>query len=154
MAVYFFDSSGVAKRYVSEIGTDRVIGITDPAAGNHIYVARITGVKVISAVARRARGDSLSATDKETAFTEFRHDFANQYLIIEITPALIISAMALAETHALRGYDAVQLAAAKEVNGLYLNQGIPGLTLVSADAEPNTAAMTEGLTVENPNDHP
>ncbi|NOT59076.1 MAG: nucleic acid-binding protein, partial [Acidobacteria bacterium] len=56
--------------------------------------------------------------------------------------------------HALRGYDAVQLAAALEENDELMSFGLPALTLVSADAELNKAAQAEGLNVENPNNHP
>jgi uncharacterized protein len=55
----------------------------------------------------------------------------------------------LADTYALRGYDAVQLAAAIEVR-----LQVPALILVSADTELNTAATVEGLSVEDPNTHP
>jgi uncharacterized protein len=61
--------------------------------------------------------------------------------------------MGLAETHALRAYDAVQLAAAVEVNAQCAALGV-ALTLISADAALNAAAMAEGLTVDDPNSHP
>jgi hypothetical protein len=61
--------------------------------------------------------------------------------------------MALAETHALRGYDAVQLAAALNVNSACAAAGAV-FTLVSADGELNAAARAEGLAVEDPNLHP
>lgn len=153
MNVYFFDSSGIAKRYMSETGTTWVIGVTDPATGNRIYVARITGVEVVSAITRQARSGSLSATDAATAIAQFRWDFANQYRIVEITPTLIARAMSLAETYALRGYDAIQLTAASEVNTQRLALGMPALTFISADATLNAAASTEGLTVDDPNLH-
>jgi hypothetical protein len=53
MDVYFCDASGIAKRYLQETGTAWVQSLADPAAGNRIYLARITGVEVISAVTRR-----------------------------------------------------------------------------------------------------
>jgi uncharacterized protein len=59
--------------------------------------------------------------------------------------------MALAEMHALRGDDAVQLAAAVEVHAWGDILGLPVLTLVSADKELNVAATAQGLAVENPN---
>ena len=52
MAVYFFDSSAIVKRYVREVGSAWVLGITDPAASHHLYVARIAGVEVVSALTR------------------------------------------------------------------------------------------------------
>ena len=62
-------------------------------------------------------------------------------------------AMALAEMYALRGYDAVQLAAAVEVQARVDTLGLPVLTLVSADEELNVAARAQGLAVEDPNMH-
>lgn len=61
--------------------------------------------------------------------------------------------MTLAEMRVLRGYDAVQLAAALEVNAASLSLGMPTVTLVSADTELNAAAAAEGLPIENPNAH-
>jgi hypothetical protein len=61
--------------------------------------------------------------------------------------------MSLIEKHALRGYDAVQLAAALKVNDLCLATGLPTVVFVAADVALNSAATTEGLTVDNPNDH-
>jgi len=55
----------------------------------------------------------------------------------------------LVRRHGLRGYDAVQLAAVLEIHATD-----PSLTLLSADAELNAAALAEGLTVDDPNLHP
>jgi uncharacterized protein len=49
----------------------------------------------------------------------------------------------------LRGYDAVQLAAALEIHFQ-----IPSLTLLSAGVDLNAAAAAEGLSVDDPNTHP
>jgi predicted nucleic acid-binding protein len=130
-----------------------MVTLLDVTAGHHLYVARITGVEVIAAIRRRARRGDIAAPDVAVALAQFRQDFAELYHSIEITPALVARAMTLAETHALRGYDAVQLAAAVEVNTRGITLGLPVLTLVSADGELNVAATTEGVTVEDPNIH-
>jgi len=153
VAICYFDSSAIVKRYAQEAGTTWVISILDPAAGNTIYLARISAVEVISAFARRQRGKTLSSSDAAKAVADFRTDLANQYRLIEMTPALISRAMTLAETHALRGYDAVQLAAALEINTRVTSLNLPSLTLISADAALNAAAQSEGLTVDDPNIH-
>jgi predicted nucleic acid-binding protein len=154
VTVYFFDSSAIVKRYVRETGTAWVINITDLTMDNRIYVARITGVEVVSAITRQGRGGGLSITDAASAIEQFRYDFVNEYRVIEISQALIDRAMSLAETHALRGYDAVQLAAALEVNTRRLAFEMPVLTLVSADVALNAVATVEGLPVQDPNAHP
>ena len=62
--------------------------------------------------------------------------------------------MRLGNAHALRAYDAVQLAVALEVNRIYQAAGSGSVILVSADRDLNVAATAEGLLVENPNSHP
>jgi hypothetical protein len=152
--VYFADTSALAKRYVSETGSAWLRNLLDPATGNETFVVRITAVELIAAIARRERGGSLTPTDASTARTAFRTDLATEYHVVEVNEALIDRAMLLAETYALRAYDAVQLATALEVNALCLASGLPPLVLISADAELNTAAVAEGLTVDDPNAHP
>lgn len=141
MAVYFFDSSAIVKRYLSEVGSAWVTNIAALVAGNEIYLARITFVEVISAVTRKARGSGLSATGAMKAIADFRQDFANEYPLVELTPTLIESAAGLAETHALRAYDAVQLAAALAINTELTLAGVSLITVVSADQALNTAAI-------------
>jgi hypothetical protein len=153
MVAYFFDSSALAKRYVTEAGTAWVQSLTDAAAGNIVYVARITLVELVAAISRRRKNGDLTPADANAALADVRADFVSDYQVIEVTAALVAQAEALAERHALRGYDAVQLAAALEVNAAYLAAGQPPVTLVSADLELNNAGVAGGLNVDNPNTH-
>lgn len=117
-------------------------------------IAAITGVEIVAAITRRARGGSISATDATAACSQFRSDLQSEYQVVEVTESIINSAMALAEAHRLRGYDAVQLAAGREINSLCVVNRLPSVIFVSADNELNTAAASEGLIVENPNNYP
>lgn len=154
MAALFCDASAIVKRYASEVGSSWVMGVTDPASGNTIFVARITEVEVVSGVTRRIRDGTLSAIDGSSGTVNLRRDFVQQYRVVEITAALIDNAVSLAQTHSLRGYDAVQLAAALEVHNDRKPLGLPPLTLCSADRALNAAALAEGLAVDDPNTHP
>ncbi len=116
MPVYFFDSSAIIKSYLIEIGTDWCKNITDPTADNRIYLAQITMVEVISAITRQARNGNISLTHAVLAITQFLNDFNHQYTRIQITSQLTHQAATLAQTYTLRGYDAVQLAAAVQVH--------------------------------------
>jgi uncharacterized protein len=149
LADYFLDTSAVVKRYVQETGTTWIRTLAASATGHFIYLARITEVEVTSALARRRGQPGLSVAQAGTALGLFRQDFVQDYRIAEITVPLLQRATLLADTHTLRGYDAVQLAAALEVR-----LQVPLLILVSADADLNTAATAEGLPVEDPNTHP
>jgi predicted nucleic acid-binding protein len=154
MAVYFFDSSALVKRYVAEIGTPWVQSIFAAAPANVVYLARMALVEVTSAVARRQRAGTVSLADATTFLTQFRQDTAMEYRIIEITAPLLSAAALIAESHALRAYDAVQLAAASELHAQRTANGLSALTLISADHELNDAAKLLGLLVQDPNLHP
>jgi predicted nucleic acid-binding protein len=153
LAVYFFDSSALVKRYVRETGTGWVSSIINPAAGNEVYLARITGVEVISALVRRGRDGTMSEHDVATALAQFRKDFAGEYQALEVNAAVLTRAMSLAEAHVLRGYDAVQLAAALEFSNFCSAAGLSACVVISADHALNVAAAAERLTVDNPNTH-
>jgi predicted nucleic acid-binding protein len=137
VAVFLFDSSALVKRYVAnEIGSTWVQHVTDPKQPNKIYIAAITGVEVISAMMKKVRTGDLSLSD-----------------------AVVARAMELPEKHKLRAYDAVQLAAALIISDLSNQQGIPAtgtppLVLVSSDSDLLSAALAEGLVVEDPTRHP
>jgi len=151
--VYFFDSSGVVKRYVDEIGSKRVIELTLPEAEHVIYLSRIAGVEVISALSRLKRAGQLSDEDAKMAIEQFRHDFSNQYKIIEITSEVIERAMNLAERHFLRGYDATHLASAVELQTMCQVLKIPSPVLICSDVALNEAAKAENIIIEDPGDY-
>jgi uncharacterized protein len=154
VAVYFLDSSAVVKRYGREQGSTWIKNLTHRLMGNRIYIARITSVEVVSSIVRKARGGGLSHADAVLALTRFRRHLTYKFSTVEITSVVIDRAMLLAERHALRGYDAVQLAAALDINDYWIAQSMSAITLVSADNALNEAAGAEGLAVDDPNAHP
>ncbi len=101
MRPYFFDSSGLVKRYVKETRTSWVTGIVDAAAGNTVHLIRLTGVEVVAALARRVRSGTLSAVLAASALTPLRAEFKHRYRITSVTVALVNQAMALADCYVL-----------------------------------------------------
>jgi len=150
VAVYFFDSSALVKRYAQETGTAWVQTI---AARNYVFLARITQVEMIAAIERRKRIGTLTALDAAAAIASFRAHLSTEYTMVDISRLLLNQATDLAEMHGLRAYDAVQLAAALQVQNERRAFRLPGLILVSADLALNAAATAEGLAVEDPNTH-
>jgi uncharacterized protein len=153
-AAYFVDSSALVKRYVQETGTSWVRRLTRRRPSTIIYVAHITAVEVTSAVARRRKGRTLIAAQASSILRRFHQHLAGRYTVIEMTPALFNEAMRLANTHALRAYDAVQLSAALEINQKERDAGFAPVALISADQALNDAATAEGLAVDDPRSHP
>ena len=153
MAAFYFDSSALVKRYSIETGTKFVIDLARPSAKNRFYSAKITEVEVCATISRKRKGLTLSAASADKASKRLRQNFSDNFNRLDLTEAIIDEAIRLAEKHALRGYDAVQLATALVANRKRLNEGLTTLIFVSADNELNKAAQSEGLAFENPNNY-
>ena len=154
MAVYFTDSSAAAKRYLSEIGSGWIKGLFAADPPNNFFAVATMGVEVVAAITRRVRSGTISQTDAVTFSALFLADSSTNYRIVPVTDVLLVEAIRLVQSYTLRGYDAVQLAAANEVNRLRVAAGLTPVIFVSADNELNTAARSEGLAVDDPNAHP
>ena len=144
MTRYYFDTSALLKRYVSEPGSPAVRAMFRDA-GNLLYVSRVTRVELISAAARRHRKGDLTDEHFRSVLAAVEVDFADRFLILELTEGLSEDASRLAVAHGLRAYDAVQLAGA-DWFGLSGSDAV----FVCADAALLAAAAAEGLAVKNP----
>jgi len=152
--IYFFDSSSIVKLYIEETGSDWVRKIFDNYPTPHLWISRIAGPEVTSALTRRFRSDDLDKENYQNCLEYFELEYAQNFSRTDVTPDILQSAMILIKRHNLRSYDGVQLASALSVNRdseRELNQTV---TFISADNQLCTAAEMEGLIVENPNDHP
>lgn len=153
MSILFVDSSVLVKRYLTEAGSDWVASMLDPMAGHTIIVATITQVESAAALAARHRSGAITQDERDALVDLLALHFDTEYQQIAIDEAVLGRAVALTQTHRLRGYDAVQLAAAVIVYAQYEAAGLPGFTLLAADDAINVAARNEGLIAENPNAH-
>lgn len=144
MTSYYFDSSALVKRYAKEKGTAFSIGLMRPSAKNILYSSKITEIEGCSALARRRKGLTLTANQATKATMRFQRTFSRRFFSIDLTQTIIAEAIRLTNVYALRGYDAVQLATALEINQKRLRTKLTALTFVSADTELNKAAQSEG----------
>jgi len=153
VTVYFLDSSALVKRYIAEVGTAWVQMLADTDAGNSLFIARIAWVEVLSAFARRQREGVLNAAEVDDLVDLFRTDLIEQYQVVEIAPTLAETAGRLIVQYPLRAYDAVQLAAALQIQAVLSQAENSALMFLSADERLLTVASTVGLATENPNQH-
>lgn len=153
VGAYFLDSSALAKRYVSEIGSDWIQEITAPSSLNLLIIARITWVEVTSALARREREGHLSTDTISRALDTLRYDVDTQYQVVELDQALAEVAGQLVMQHPLRAYDAVQLASAQRIQSAFAAVEAPPFTFLTADDRLLAVAQSEGLPADNPSLH-
>lgn len=138
--ITYVDTSTLLKRLLDEEGSAAADVIWD-AADVLVSVATVV-VEARAALAAARRGGRLTSEELGDAKAAFS-DLLEEVSIVEVTDDLIARAADLAEQEALRGYDAVHLAAALTVEAM---------VLTSADEALCAAAGRRGLHVANPLD--
>lgn len=155
MAVFFFDTSALVKRYVDEPGSTwvrRICGARDADTNTPMnlgMVGSIAIVEIAAAISILERRDIIPKRVAERAYKRFIEDFENEYQITNVTLGLLSTAANLARLYPLKAYDAVQLELALAAKETLAQDGIE-LTFVSGDRQLLQAAQTEGPTIENP----
>ncbi|MBI5880314.1 MAG: type II toxin-antitoxin system VapC family toxin [Chloroflexi bacterium] len=152
MTDYFTDSSAIVKRYVAETGSPWMRTIC-ASRGNTIILSEIALAEVAAAFAAAQRNMRITADECRDSLGLLIGDAASAYQLLPVQRAIIDRAVELTQRHRLRGYDAVQLASALEVERVLRRGVAASLTFLSADADLVTAAVQEGLAAENPNTH-
>ena len=155
MSTFFLDASALAKRYLTEAGSQWIGTLLDLAAGHLIAVAEITQVEVAAALAARHRAPGgISQQIRDSAVNLLAKHCQQDYQLMALTPLILDRAIYLTQDHRLRGYDAVQLATAIAANQTFLAAGLIPVTFVAADSDLLVAAQSEGLATDNPNLYP
>jgi uncharacterized protein len=151
---FYLDSSALAKRYIQEVGSAWVRRVTDRDSGNVAVTVSLSGPELIAAVVRRARGGHIRPADARRAVIAIRQDLRSLLFVVGADSRIVNQAMDIAESHGLRGYDAVHVAAALAIRDGSRADGVTQeLTFVSADQEQLSAAAAEGLVVADPQLH-
>lgn len=155
MSTFFLDASALAKRSLTEVGSQWIGTLFDLSAGHLIAVAEITQVEVAAALAARHRATGgISQQIRDSAVNLLAKHCQQEYQLMALTPLILDRAIYLTQDHRLRGYDAVQLATAIAANQTFLAAGLAPVTFVAADSDLLVAAQSEGLATDNPNLYP
>lgn len=154
MTAYYLDTSALVKRYVEETGSLWLRALLNASPRPSIILAHLVIVEITSALMRRVREGVVSEIEYTQAQNVFRADCLSQYDLVTAAGDVVDQANRLLETHPLRAYDAIHLAATVVSNHALLANGLAPLIFVSADGRLNQAATAEGLAVDNPNAHP
>lgn len=151
---YYADSSSLVKRHVAEVGSAWIKNEFDAAGGNIIITAKLSIVEVLSALNRRQREATLAAADYQDIFKEFLEAVELEYQIVDLTDAVLLESKRLLELYPLRAGDAVQLASAVVSQNILSSKKLPTLTFLASDVRLLDAAKSEGLTTDDPPNHP
>ncbi len=130
------DSSALAKRYVLEVGSDKIDQFLQNAS--QLGLCTILVPEIISGLNRRRREDNLSTDDYRTIKRQLMED-VHDAVILQVTPAVISYSIKLLETNVLRAMDALHIACAIEWQAELF---------VTADRRQYKAATNAGLLTE------
>jgi predicted nucleic acid-binding protein len=138
--ILYLDASALVKRYIRESGSREVEGLI--ARAGAVGTSQVSRAQVAAALARAVRMDYLRRDDAGAALQVFRAHWP-RLARIQVTEPLVARADALAWDYGLRGYEAVQLAAA-----LYWQESLgEPVTLATFDRELWRAGQAAGLAV-------
>jgi len=108
--ILYCDTSALIKLYIKEDFSVAVQKLTKAASA--VAVCRVAWAEAMAALARRQREHPRDAKAIDTARARLRRDWP-RYAVVEVTQPVVELAGEYADTFALRGYDSVQLAAAR-----------------------------------------
>ncbi len=105
------DSSSFAKRYIQEIGSDKIDDFLQQASELALCVIGVP--EIIFGLKRRLREHSLTQIDYRKAKTQLLDDVRDA-TVLQLTPAVISRSVKLLESNVLRAMDALHVACALE----------------------------------------
>lgn len=105
----FLDSSAFAKRFIDERGSDQVEQLCDEATELGLSVLCLP--EIVSALNRRRRERTLSPAQYATVKAHLLED-ARDADMINLTSNVVVSSVAILETHPVRSSDALHIACA------------------------------------------
>ena len=105
------DSSSVAKRYIQEVGSDKLDDLLQHASVLALCVILVP--EIISGLNRRLRERALTDKDYSEAKRQLLDDVRDA-TVLQITPAVVSHSVKLLESNVLRAMDALHIACALE----------------------------------------
>lgn len=155
MSEYYLDASALVKRYTDEPGSGWIRQMTEPSAGNTIFLAEITLAEVAAALAAKARMPrGITQEQRDRALSLFLQDCDEHFVLLIVDRPVIERAVELTQNHRLRGYDAVQLATALVARQALTTENVSAPTFIASDDDLLAASKAEHLIVNNPLEHP
>ncbi len=147
MAFYYLETSALVKLYVRESGTERVLALANRTSENRLAILGLTQVEFRSAVRRRERNAEIPPLIATQLLETFKRHLETRFVSQTINDFVLDVASALVDRHALRAYDAVQLAGYVALRG---STGADVPVFVCSDHALLEAARLEGIPILDP----
>ncbi len=147
MALYYLETSALVKLYVKEPGTERLLRLAARTNNHRFVVLTLARVEIHSAIRRRQREGDIDGPIAERLLIQFEQHLESRFIKQVLNDSLIDLATSLVNRHALRAYDAVQLAGCLILKE---NSASDEPSFVCSDQRLLRAAENEGLACFDP----
>ena len=152
MYYFYFDASALAKRYVEEVGSDKIDFLFANVSSARLLCLTIGAIEVFWICVRKTNDRRISISQFAESTTYLKSeiiDAQSDFRTISVPDSLVWDSMNLIETHSLNSVDAMVLRSALNIAAELRNAG-DTLVLVASDQRLLRSARTEGLQVFNP----
>ena len=152
MYYFYFDASGLVKRYTEEVGSDKIDFIFQNVPLNRLMCLAIGVAEVFSICVRKRNDGRITRHQFEQAVGYLDSEVINIESDFETVPAqnvLIWESISLMNTHSINSVDAILLCSALDI-ATNLRDEENELVLIASDQRLLRAAQTEGLLCFNP----
>jgi len=147
--IFFLDSNVIIKYYVEEPGSDWVRLLVDEP-DNLCLICEITVVEVAAALSQLRRSSHFGRNRMLTTFARFQEDIHTGLFLSRALGAEVLELAAeIALSHPIKGYDALQVAAAVTAEALSNFE----VVFVSGDKQALRAAQLEAMETDTPFAH-
>ena len=144
MAVFFFDTSALVKRYYSEKGTGAVDEIIETDQ-NRVVISSLSIIETVSAFRRKHNRGELSEEAMDGLLSSFFQEALEEFLILPLEESILQFSFELILEDDLRTLDSLQLSAA-----ISIEPEIEDFRFVCADSDLVSIAQKRGLSTVNP----
>ncbi len=121
----YFDTSALAKKYIKETGSDKVIKIV---AGEVVATSKLTYPEMISTMVRRSKAGDISSKELSELIGIFEDDY-NYFALIDFSDEMLSLVKEILKRHFLKAADGIHLASALWLKNL-INEKV---TFVASD---------------------
>ena len=153
MSADFWDTSALAKLYLSERGSEWSV---ERARSNDVAISELAHVEVASFLARRCAEGEFDSSIQNQIYVRYLED-TRRFEVVPLSASLTAVAARLVLSGVLgtrvRSLDAIQLATAQRwFERTVALHSEPG-TVIAADNALREAALALGMSVDNPEDY-
>ena len=145
MALNFFDTSALVKRYYEETGTEVVDEIIE--SDSSTVISSISVIETVSAFRRKYNRDEITEEEMNALLSEFFNEALKDFVIVPLEESLLQFSFNLVVEEDLRTLDSLQLSAALSI------KAEDKVRFICADSELVSTARENDLNAVNPTEN-